>query len=122
MPHLDELAHARAADGLVAVGLTRQYPTGYLPEGKDGAEAESVRDMDDESFLPHLEEFRKRMGSRYPYAVGVKEDFEAYRVSGIPTIFMIDAKGIVRYVKVGSGNDRLLDRAADVLLAEIPGK
>ncbi|MCC6465604.1 MAG: TlpA family protein disulfide reductase [Planctomycetes bacterium] len=123
MPGLDALHAERAEKGLAVIGLTQVYKNGYLPvnmqelkEGKRGGTAS--RDMDEAAYLQHLADFRKNTGVRYPFAVGTKEDFKAYGVTGIPSVFVLDKQGRVAFVAVGGAKEHLLRIAVDRLLAE----
>jgi hypothetical protein len=41
-----------------------------------------------------------------------------WRISGWPTLFIIDHKGVMRHKYVGSPGDKVLDEAIDKLVAE----
>jgi hypothetical protein len=40
-------------------------------------------------------------------------------VRGWPTLYLIDAKGVIRHMHVGSPGDKLLDEEIDKLVAEV---
>jgi peroxiredoxin len=46
----------------------------------------------------------------------------AWNVSAWPTMFLVDAKGVVRHAFIGNGATGELDKAIDELVAEIPPK
>lgn len=122
MPGLDALYAERAEKGLVVVGLTQVYKNGYLPvnmqelkDGKRGGTA--AKEMDEAAYMQHLKDFRERTGVRYPFAVGSKDDFKAYGVTGIPSMFVLDKQGRVAFVAVGGAKEHLLKLAIDRLLA-----
>jgi thiol-disulfide isomerase/thioredoxin len=119
MPHLSELYEQHRDEGLVVLGVTREYSSGYLPDAEDSSRGSSVRDLDSEGFLEHLATFRERFGSSYPYVVAAEDDFKAYGVLGIPSLVLIDPTGVVRFLKVGSGSEAYLDLAVEHLLAEL---
>ncbi|MFQ5750279.1 MAG: TlpA family protein disulfide reductase, partial [Planctomycetota bacterium] len=120
MPHLNALYQERKNEGLRVVGVTRFYSRGFLPEGDITGQGQSVQGMDNESFLKHLETFREHTGIAYPFAVGSQEDFKNYLVRGIPTLVILDPKGVVRFVTVGSGSEGLLRHAAEFLMKAAP--
>ncbi len=82
--------------GLVILGLTHFA---------DASEAEG-REMTDKEALNYLRQFKKRY--RLPYGFAVADsganDLQ-YDVSSIPTSFLIDRRGVVRYITVGAGED-----------------
>ena len=118
MPHLSELARELAEEGLVVLGVTREYPNGWLPNADDTSTGQSLRDLDSEAFMEHLATFKERMEISYPFVVGSTDDFKAYGVLGIPTLVVVDREGISRFVKVGSGSKAYLDLAIRHLLEE----
>jgi hypothetical protein len=42
-----------------------------------------------------------------------------WEISGWPTLFLIDAKGVIRHKHVGSPSDKVLDEEIDKLVAEV---
>jgi peroxiredoxin len=44
---------------------------------------------------------------------------EKWPVSGTPTVYVIDARGVIRYKWVGSPGERAIDAAIEKLLGEI---
>jgi len=107
MPALNTLYNEKKDEGLVVLGLTRFYANGYLPAnpGQMQSGGESVREMDETSFLEHVTAFKANTGIEYPFVVGTQEDFKNYKVRGIPTVAVIDATGKVCFVGVGSGSE-----------------
>ena len=45
-----------------------------------------------------------------------------WNVRGWPTLYIIDAKGVIRHKWVGSPGDKVMDEAIDKLVAEAAGK
>ena len=45
-----------------------------------------------------------------------------WNVTGYPNLFLIDAKGVIRYHWIGSPGDEVLDQRIDELVAEAQGK
>jgi peroxiredoxin len=53
--------------------------------------------------LVYLRDFKKRNGLRYGFAVSDEEDNDRnYMVGSIPTTFLIDRRGVVRFISIGS--------------------
>jgi hypothetical protein len=44
-----------------------------------------------------------------------------WKIQGWPTLFVIDAKGVVRYKWIGSPGDKAMDEALDKIVAEAEG-
>ena len=108
-PSLIEWQQTYKNDGLEILGVTRYYGT-----------AEGFR-VDEASEIDYLERFRR--SERLPYDFVVSDSIanhKNYGVSGIPTVALIDRKGIVRYVDSGSSQSREKELQALIvkLLAE----
>jgi len=55
--------------------------------------------------LDYLRDFKKRFGLTYGFAVSETEDNDRnYTVSSIPTTFLIDRRGVVRFISIGSSD------------------
>lgn len=53
--------------------------------------------------LEYLRNFKKRNGLTYGFAVSDEEDNDRnYTVSSIPTTFLLDRRGVVRFISIGS--------------------
>lgn len=119
MPALDEMYREHAKDGLQVIGVTQFYANGYMPETKEQTKTggQSVNGLTQDNFLAHVEQFKKVTEISYPFVVAQKSDFENYKVSGIPTLAVVDREGVVRLVCVGSGSEGLLKFAVAKLLA-----
>jgi thiol-disulfide isomerase/thioredoxin len=66
---------------------------------------------------------KESLGMRYPVASDARaETSKAYSVSSLPTVFIIDRKGVVRDVSVGydPGQDAAVEGLVKTLLAEPP--
>ena len=109
MPKLKTL-HERYKDkGLVVIGLTQLYGQVHNAPLTPGEE------------LGYLRAFKKEQHLPYGFAVAADEVNDArYGVRNIPTTFLIDRKGRVRFIAVGVSemNDQTLDKAIKKLLAE----
>jgi peroxiredoxin len=98
-------------DGLVVVGLTQFF----------GREGKTVLTQTEE--LASLRAYKKELNLPYPFAVALDSDNdERYGVRSIPTAFLIDRRGRVRYIAVGVSNahDEELADTIKRLLAETP--
>jgi thiol-disulfide isomerase/thioredoxin len=111
MPKLKTLHERFKKDGLVVVGLTQFF----------GREGKTVLTQTEE--LASLRAYKKELNLPYPFAVALDSDNdERYGVRSIPTAFLIDRRGRVRYIAVGVSNahDEELADTIKRLLAETP--
>ena len=95
--------------GLVILGLTKYYGHG------DG------RKLNPEEELVYLRDFRKRNSLPYGFAIADSNVNEFnYGVFSIPTSFLIDRKGVVRYISLGADEEEIevLGEMIKKLLAE----
>ena len=95
--------------GLTILGMTKYYGT---VEGREVTPQEEVA---------YLRQFRGR--HRLPYGFVVADgnhNMLSYGVSAIPTAVLLDRRGVVRYITVGSGqeNERAIAAMIERLLAE----
>lgn len=96
--------------GLVVIGFTRIYG-GYSDE--TGNKGKVPRDEE----IRLIKEFLKRHQMTYPIAIANgAEIFDNYGVTGIPTMILIDKKGIIQDIRVGSGDEVKLARLIKDLL------
>ena len=92
-PKLEKWHNAYKDKGLVILGLTSYY--GHA-EGKQLTKPQE---------LDYLREFKKRFSMPYGVAVSDAEDNDRnYGISSIPTTFLIDRAGRVRFISVGSSD------------------
>lgn len=111
MPKLKLLHERFKKDGLVVVGLTQFF----------GRERNVVLTQAEE--LARLRAYKKDLKLPYAFAVALESDNdERYGVHSIPTAFLIDRRGRVRYIAVGASNahDAELTDMIKRLLAEQP--
>jgi cytochrome c biogenesis protein CcmG, thiol:disulfide interchange protein DsbE len=111
MPKLRVLQDKFRERGLVVVGLTELY-------GESNG-----RSVTREEELAEIAAFKKRL--RLTYGVGVAESDAnnlRYGVRALPATFLIDRRGVVRYVNVGAdeGGTSALEGVVESLLAEKP--
>jgi thiol-disulfide isomerase/thioredoxin len=109
LPNLSRWQNAYRSKGLVILGVTKYYGHGGGKEMKPAEE------------LVYLRDFRTK--NKLPYGFLVSDDnlneFN-YGVFSIPTSFLIDRKGVVRYISLGASEDEiaLLGRLIDKLMEE----
>jgi len=115
MPAFSKLYTERNADGLVIMGLTRQYPSGYLPADPSQmiSGGKRVTGLNEENFVEHITAFRDNTKMSYPFVVGQADDFKNYQVFGIPTVAVVDTKGKIALLVVGSGTEGLIKAVVD---------
>ncbi|MGE4619717.1 MAG: redoxin family protein [Planctomycetota bacterium] len=118
MPGLNDISEKHRDAGLEVLGVTKPYSRGWLPSKEDRNRGQGVTGMDRSAFLMHIVEFRRRFGTSYPFVLTGKTEFDSYRVGGIPMVVLIDRKGTIAWVKVGSGGEGLLETAIERLLAK----
>ncbi len=109
LPNLARWQGMYKSKGLVILGVTKYYGRGG---GKELNEAEE---------LVYLRDFRTRNKLPYGFVVedGEKNEFN-YGVFSIPTSFLIDRKGVVRYISLGASEEEIarLGDLIKVLLEE----
>jgi len=123
MPTLREWQDEFKDKGLVVLGVTR-FEARYGSFDKEKGRIVSLKDAPKEKEEQMLKDFVDHHKLNYHVAVLTKEDaktaFDAYLVKGIPTAALIDRKGNVRMIKVGSGdaNKKALKAEIEKLLGE----
>ena len=122
-PHLREWHQEYKDKGLEIVGLTRYYEkygfdktAGKLKPAQANLTKDQEQDMLKDFAGHHKLEHRLMTVS----GDVSKKVYGDYKVTGIPTAVLIDRKGVVRMVKVGSGpeNAKALARMIKELIAE----
>jgi thiol-disulfide isomerase/thioredoxin len=111
MPKLKTLHDRFKKDGLVVVGLTQFF----------GRAGQKVVTQTEE--LAYLRNYKKELKLPYPFAVALDSDNdERYGVRAIPTAFLLDRRGRVRYISVGASgaDDEEFSRIIKRLLSEQP--
>ncbi|MCE9634932.1 MAG: TlpA family protein disulfide reductase [Planctomycetes bacterium] len=120
MPALNEMFEAKKKDGLVVLGVTHFYPSGFMPKAgtkEPVSDGEKVSNLTEAQFPDHLKQFKTNLAITYPFVTATDAEFKAYKVSGIPTMAVIDRQGKVAFVKVGGGDETMLKIVVDRLLA-----
>jgi thiol-disulfide isomerase/thioredoxin len=111
MPKLKTLHERFKKDGLTVIGLTHFF-------GSDGGEI-----VTPEEELKSLRSYKKELKLPYAFAVAADVDNDLrYGVLSIPTAFLIDRRGRIRYITVGASDtaDDTLAGVIKKLLAEQP--
>lgn len=104
--------------GLAVVGVTAlqgKYRDGD-PSRDEGSEREPLTK---EREIELTRDYIERHHITWPCLVSTKplKDTE-YKVNGLPTYFIIDRNGVVRYLQVGIGKEKEMRRVIEKLLAE----
>ena len=96
LPNLARWQNADKGKGLVILGVTKYY-------GRGGG-----KELTADEELAFLHEFRTRNKLPYGFLVedGDKNEFN-YGVFSIPTSFLIDRKGVVRYISLGASEEEI---------------
>ncbi len=109
LPKLSRWQQSYQEQGLEIVGSTRYYGSGYGLPDNEPAELETIK-----SFIK---------AHRMPYTVAVSKDganTSFYNATTLPTVVLIDRKGLIRYINSGSNSAREdeIERMIKKLLAE----
>jgi thiol-disulfide isomerase/thioredoxin len=108
-PHIKSWKQKFEKDGLVVLGMTN-YQGRY-----DGKQLGP-----DEEFEKVKTDFVKKHDLSWPVGIekSGRKTFDAYGVSSIPHVVLIDRKGILRYEKIGAADFDETERMIKKLLAE----
>ncbi len=119
-PHLRDWYDEFHEQGFEIVGVTRYY--GYTWDDESKSAKKSKDEVDAETENETLQKFLEHHELRHPTIVTPKDSSmqKAYGVTGIPHAVLIDRKGNVQMVKVGSSslNAKLLQEKITELIAE----
>jgi thiol-disulfide isomerase/thioredoxin len=105
-PHLIEWNENFQSKGLEIIGVTRYY-------NSDGSKAEN------DAEFKLLKQFKIEQKLPYPFAIaedGLNQ--KLYAASFVPTAVLIDRKGVIRYIRTGSGKQEEIRYWIEKLLAE----
>ena len=106
-PALIELNRKFEKEGLVILGITRYYGTA------DGA------NVSDAAEIEFLQQFKKTNNLLYDFVVGKDLSNQiTYDAMNLPTIVIIDRKGVIRYAETGAGKEPEIQKLIEKLLAE----
>lgn len=109
LPRLRALHEKYGDKGLTIIGLTNYYGRA---EGREATPAEE---------LDFLRRFKRKNALGYGFAVAEDESNDVkYSVTSVPTAFLIDRRGVVRFITVGSSDEEAaaLREMIEKLLAE----
>jgi len=109
-PRLRGFQSKYAGKGFELIGVTKFY-------GRSDGEESLSREQEFKS----LQNYKARRQLTYPFAVGKMDDVtneERYGVAGVPTVILIDRRGVVRSVKRGVGEYRKLEKHIERLINE----
>jgi thiol-disulfide isomerase/thioredoxin len=96
LPNLARWHNAFKSKGLVILGVTKYYGHG------------DQKPLTPDEELVYLREFKKRNRLPYGFVVSDSDTNEFnYGVFSIPTSFLIDRKGVVRYISAGASEDEI---------------
>ncbi len=96
--------------GLIVLGYTRLY-------GRYSDDIQRLGRVEPKDEIRLTGDFVRRHEMSYPVAIAQdKKGFEAYYVSGIPTLIFIDRNGNLTDFKIGSGNEQYVRDRIDQLL------
>jgi peroxiredoxin len=117
-PHMRDWNSKYQSKGLEIVGVTNYYKKFDFKNGKLAQASTPLSAKQEQAMLKRFVDHHK-----LKYTIGVTADraaSEAYGVSGIPQMVLIDRKGNIRMIKVGSGeeNAKALEAEIKKLLAE----
>jgi len=117
-PHLREWNAKYADKGLVMIGMTRYYNYEWDEKGGKAVRSQGKVSPEDEQAM--LVKFAE--ANKLTHRFGVQKGnamTEYYGVTGIPQAVVIDREGVVRMVKVGSGDENA--KAIGDLLEKLVG-
>jgi len=113
IPALVKLQEKYKDQGFVVVGVTRYYGFGWLNN-------ETKQDLIPKEELDLNKEFVREFKMNYPVVFTLEKSQDAYDVKSIPSAFIVDREGKVRFRHVRASADTEKDLIAEIekLLAE----
>lgn len=120
-PHLREWHEKYHDRGLEIVGITRHYKYGWNEQTNRPQPDRNITPEQEDQATEKFLAFHK-LKHRIAVADDQSPVFEQYRVTGIPQAVLVDKKGVIRMIRVGSGeqNARELEKTIEILLNEQP--
>jgi len=107
-PHLREWQEKYSGRGLVIIGMTRHYNYEWNAETGRASRAKEPTSPEEEGAM--LEKFAKHHKLHHRFAIQDGRDISTYYgVTGIPHVVLIDQKGKIRLMRVGSGEQNAKD-------------
>ncbi len=117
-PHLTEWNEIYKKDGFETIGVTRFYynPPNVEPKVK----GEKINDADVErAEIEYLKVFKKKFNLNYDFSVTRGDENQRnYGATNLPTAILIDRKGVIRFIRIGAGDEDNLEKQIKRLLAE----
>ena len=107
-PHLREWREKYSDNGLVIIGLTRKYNYEWNADTGRASKTQGENTVEQEHEM--LAHFAKHHQLKHVF--GIQKDraiSDYYGVTGIPQVVVIDRKGKVRLIRVGSGEQNAHD-------------
>jgi thiol-disulfide isomerase/thioredoxin len=111
-PSIVDIYNENKDQGLTVIGYTRVY-------GRYSDEVEDVGNVNKEEELERIQKYLER--KKVPYPIAIAEgttDYDKYKISGLPTLVVIDKKGNIAFTKMGGGNLPFLKQKIKQLLEE----
>lgn len=111
-PSIVDIYNENKDQGLTVIGYTRFY-------GRYSDDVEDVGKVNKEEELELIEKYLER--KKIPYPIIIAEgatDYDSYKISGLPTLVVIDKKGNIAFTKMGGGNIPFLKQKIKQLLEE----
>ncbi len=122
IPGLVRLQKEFKDQGLQVVGVTSLYGFGWKLEKREGdllIGRSAGRGLKKEKEIELNRIFHDKVPLNYPIIITKRRiASEKFGITGIPTIFLVDRKGKVRWYKVGSGGEEELREMVEKLLKE----
>src|SRR5262245_17674112 len=123
IPHLVEMNKEYKGKGLEIIGLTSYYQTvGFNKDTGRGKRLDAKMSKEDEQAMLKELAAHHKMDYRIQAVdqAEMKSILKEYKITGFPTVIVIDRKGVVRLVKVGAGkaNNEAVEKMVKELVAE----
>ena len=107
-PHLRHLQETYGDEGLEIIGLTRYYNYEWNEKSKRASRSKSKVEPADEQKM--LTEFAKSHELTHRFAIQSDDSMaKHYNVTGIPHVVLVDQKGKIALMRVGSGEQNAKD-------------
>lgn len=112
MPGLEKFFIAWKERGLTLIGMTKLYGNYSDETGKKGKVTAA-----EETAL--IQNFSLRNAITYPIAIDKQaKTFEFYRVTSLPTLVVIDRRGVIRHLVIGASQEGAILKQIQSMLEE----
>lgn len=112
LPSIVEIYNENKDRGLMVIGYSRLY-------GEYRDDVVNLGKVKKEEELENIRKYLDRTKISFPVLVAEdKTDYETYKISGIPTLVVMDKKGKISFTKMGSGDIPFLKQKIKQLLEE----